>query len=305
MENLTKHQIVLLTLLVSFITSIATGIVTVALMNQTPIGVSQTINRVVERTIEQVVATSTPSSKNTQSTIKETIVVSEDDQVVSAIDKNSKSVVRIYERGVDQSTGLATVGFVGIGAVVSNDGMIATDNGIILSTGKYFMKTNDGTSYDLNVLEASQSQTIAILKVVVDSKNPFTLSNVTIANGDLKLGQEIVYIGGETKNIVATGIVSSFGTKNIPDTSSSLTTPNPLVTATSSTSTTPEIVQTQIISVQTSVSSNSLIPGGLLFNLSGELVGIKSAYSSSDILFAPVSAINSAISSVANSQKTQ
>jgi len=299
MENLTKHQIVLLTLLVSFITSIATGIVTVALMNQAPIGVSQTINRVVERTIEQVVATSTPSYSNTsQPTVRETIVVSEGDQVVSAIRNNTKSIVRIYARGVDQNTGLPTTSFVGIGAIISNNGTIVTDNGVIISTGKYFIKTNDGTAYDLSVLKADQSQTVALLKINANSSTSTSVfSNATLGNNDLQLGQEVVYIGGESKNIVATGIVSSLGTKDISV--------NIATSTSSANSMSTSSVQTQIVSIQTSVPSNSLIPGGLLFNLSGELVGIKSAYSSSDILFAPISAINSALSSVTTSQKTQ
>src|SRR3989338_3691505 len=39
-ENLTKQQIVLVTLLVSFVTSLATGIITVSLMEQEPQGVT-------------------------------------------------------------------------------------------------------------------------------------------------------------------------------------------------------------------------------------------------------------------------
>ncbi len=281
MENLTKHQIVLLTLLVSFITSIATGIVTVALMNQAPIGVSQTINRVVEKTIETVVATSTPS-KNNQTTIKETVVVSEDDQVVSAINKNTGSIVRIYERGVDQNTGLAVADFVGIGVVVSNDGTIATDNGIIFTDGKYFMKTNDGISYDLSIMEVDPSQKVALLKININGTSTPALSSVALASNDLQLGQAIVYIGGQTKNVVATGIISSLNTKDISASSTAA-------------STTPQI-QTIVISMQTSVPSSNLISGGLLFNLSGELAGIKSTYSSGDNLFAPASAIRDAIS---------
>ena len=55
LEQLTKHQIVLLTLLVSFVTSIATGIVTVSLMDQAPAGVTRVVNQIVEHTVEKVI----------------------------------------------------------------------------------------------------------------------------------------------------------------------------------------------------------------------------------------------------------
>ena len=51
MEKLNKSQIVLLTLLVSFVTLIATGVVTVSLMDQAPPAIAQTVNRIVERTV--------------------------------------------------------------------------------------------------------------------------------------------------------------------------------------------------------------------------------------------------------------
>ena len=48
MEHLTKQQIILLALLVSFVTSIATGIVTVSLINQAPAGTTNTVERIIE-----------------------------------------------------------------------------------------------------------------------------------------------------------------------------------------------------------------------------------------------------------------
>ena len=55
LEHLNKTQIVLLTTLVAFVSSIATSIVTVTLMDQAPPGTTTTIRNVVERTVERVV----------------------------------------------------------------------------------------------------------------------------------------------------------------------------------------------------------------------------------------------------------
>ena len=92
MEDLNKNQIILLTLLVSFITSIATGIVTVSLFEQAPQGVTRTINRVVERTVERVVP------GETTSIIKEVpVIVTEEELIVKAINSVSPTdIVLLY-----------------------------------------------------------------------------------------------------------------------------------------------------------------------------------------------------------------
>ena len=78
-DKLNKNQIVLLTLLVSFVTSIATGIVTVTLIDQAPVGVTQTVNRVVERTIERVV----PGETKTTTVIKEVPILITEEQLIA------------------------------------------------------------------------------------------------------------------------------------------------------------------------------------------------------------------------------
>src|SRR6185312_489761 len=97
LEKLTKHQIVLLTLLVSFVTSVATGIVSVSLMDQAPPGVTHTINQIVERTVQEVA----PSQPAAAASIK-TVVVKDDDLTAQSIASVQKSVIRIVEKGGDQ-----------------------------------------------------------------------------------------------------------------------------------------------------------------------------------------------------------
>ncbi len=279
MENLTKQQIVLLTLLVSFVTSIATGIVTVSLMNQAPLGVVQTINRVVEKTIETVTP---PSIKETQTVVKETVVVSVDDQIVNAVEKNSKNIIRIYRTNTDPSADSSQMVFVGLGAIVSSDGIIATDNNLISDGGKYFATPSDKL-LNLSVVRSVKGEKIALLKIKNDDK--ISYPTVTLTKSDLKLGQAVIYIGGESKDSVFTGIISGLSAKEIKNLENSTSTPT-----------------TKISSIETSVSTN-FISGGLLLNLSGELIGIKTVIidSSKNNLFTPSFDIAEVLSAISTS----
>ncbi len=57
-KELNKSQLILLAILLSFITSIATGIVTVTLMQQAPASITTPITQVVKQTVEKIVPAS-------------------------------------------------------------------------------------------------------------------------------------------------------------------------------------------------------------------------------------------------------
>ena len=271
-EKLTKQQIILVTLLVSFVTSIATGIVTVALMDQAPPGVTQTINRVVERTVEKVVTP--PTTGNSAAVItRETVIVKEDDQVTEAIEKNKNSVVRIYTDNNDPDDRI----FVGLGTIVSKDGLIVTGEVFADARGRYIV-TVDGTNfYKVAVLPQKDDHQLYFLRVNQKTEAPIEFVPVTLGNSStLKLGQAIITIGGVNRNSVATGIISS------------LVDNNPVGTST------PEI-----IGLSSTVSSAETLAGGPMFNLSGEMIGLRvSANIAYDFNFIPANEIKREIASL-------
>jgi hypothetical protein len=89
LEDLNKSQLLLLTILVNFITSIATGILTVSLLDEAPPIVSQTVNRIVEQTV----AAATPPDVITKQT---TVVDKQQDLVVAAVAADAARTVGIY-----------------------------------------------------------------------------------------------------------------------------------------------------------------------------------------------------------------
>lgn len=254
MEQLTKQQIVLVTLLVSFVTSIATGIVTVALMDQAPPGVTQTINRIVERTIEKVVTE--PANNNNAAAVvtRETIVVKEDDMIVESVAKNKNSIVRIYTNNRNEESQQT---FIGLGTVVSKDGLIATGDVFGDLNGKYLVTLDNSKFYEVKIMPKKEENKFYFLKVIQDEKNPVVFSPVTFTDSNnLKLGQTVIAWGGQNQNAVSTGIISSLG--QVAQNSTSATT------------------TTQVISaLNTNISLADSVSGGPLLNLSGEVIGIR------------------------------
>lgn len=287
MENLTKQQIVLLTLLVSFVTSLATGIVTVALMNQAPQGFIQTVNRVVEKVIPATIT-------NTQTVVKETVVVSVDDMIVRAIDKNLANILRIYRTNTDPSAEQNSMVFVSLGFPVADDGIIVTDNSLISGDGKYFVTLSDGKLHNLSVLSSKQGNQVALLKIADYDPKILSLGEMSLSADSLKLGQTVIYMGGQKKNQVATGIVSSL---NISD--------NNTVASSTATSTQSEAEISSFNSISTNIQSQDFISGAPLLNLSGDIVGFRATFmdTARTDLFVPSKAISDALASLAIEQK--
>lgn len=202
MEDLTKTQIVLLTLLISFITSIATGIITTSLLAQAPQAVTQTIERVVEQTVEQV----TPTSPVSGTTVKQTTVISEDDAVQSSIASALPSIVRI---NAPSSSGS---GLYGLGVIVSKSGLVISDEHGVIASDVYSITLSDGSTLSASVVAVSNSGNMALFKINPDSAHSGGFTAMPISKIALKLGQTVVAIEGKSTNAVDVGRALSIDT---------------------------------------------------------------------------------------------
>lgn len=273
MEGLTKQQLILLALLVSFVTSLATGIVTVSLVNQAPPALTQTINRVVEKTIERVVTE--PAKQAAAVVAKETLVAKTDEEIVAAIEKNVKSIVRIKE--VTEAGEISVEHFAGLGLVLSPEGMIAADITVAYRKDdgsgnpipeRYLGVFADGTALPLDIVFADKDAGVLLFKPFATT-SAAAYSPPRFGAAGLKLGQTVFALGGVETNAVSTGIIANIGERSV---------------------------------IRTNIRFDDLVLGSALFNLSGEVIGINAGVlSRNQGAFLPIGQIQALLKKVATS----
>lgn len=260
MEDLNKHQLVLLTLLVSFVTSIATGIITYTLLQEAPVEVTQNINRVVERTIEKVAPT-----EGGKEVVREVQVVTEEDLVLKSIEKSAKSIVRLKTVGIN-----GTEVFAGLGIVVA-DGVVVTDSKSITSGLTYTLVFQDGKEY--NASKTHTENGFVFIKVGKPANEKYVYYPAALGSADaLKLGQTVIAVSGRVTNTVSLGRVSQIQTSE----------------------------SGSISKIITDINKARSQFGSPLLNLNGEVVGIEGELSEADqfLEFDPISLVKTPLKAI-------
>lgn len=257
-EQLSKSQIILLTLFVSFVTSIATGIVTVSLMEQAPPAIAQTVNRIIEHTVEKVV----PSGQTAATVVtqEKTIVVKESDLVAAAVKKISPSVVRLYTRDSQSPV------FLGLGIVLDASGTLVADTASLGEDGDAAAVLPDGTRVRALVKARDAANGLAFLQAATSTGEGSDMklvawSPATIAADRPVLGSSIVAVSGKTALRIDDGLVTAFAQSGGGDI------------------------------IDTNISEEAIIRGGPIMNVDGNIVGVSTEASRASSLTGFVSAI--------------
>lgn len=197
LEELTKSQIILLVLLVSFVTSIATGIVTVSLLAQAPPAITQTVNRIVERTVETVV----PAENQTAAVVTKetTVVVKEDDLITQSITDSFGKVARIHEGTSTSSPIIALGAVVGQGTLVTDLSQVSGEHAVDIGTDTFRF-----------VVSAKVPET-GIALMTATGTAPTVSAFKVIDAGSIKLGQTLIGLYGARSDRVAMNILSGVG----------------------------------------------------------------------------------------------
>ncbi len=255
-DDLNKNQIVLLVLLVSFVTSIATGIVTVTLMDQAPAGVTQTINRVVERTVERVV----PGPTQTATVIKEVpVIITEEDQIISAIKNSEPAILKVVAANDPEK-------MISSGFIFSDDGLVATIMDASTSSSKkikYQAILANGDKKDLEFVREVSGIMVMRLPHTEVATDKFTF--LELADGELSVGQTVLAIGAPLSSSEPNISISKIGAILMGNASS-----------------TPEI--------KTIAASRENF-GGPVLNIKGKVVGISKGAglaTNSQVIMAPL-----------------
>lgn len=200
-EDLSKSQLILLTILVNFVTSVATGILTVSLLDQAPPFVTQTVNRVVERTIETV-AQAAPAA------VVSAPAPSNQDLVTAAIGAAASRAVAIHSATLGTSSPA-----IAVGTYLPKARAVATVHSqwlpaevfIQFPNGSFIAASKSKEDTDLMIYGFADNETL-----------PKASGPALIAASDLKLGQTALAIGAD--GAASTGIVAKASKEGIKTT---------------------------------------------------------------------------------------
>ena len=197
-KDLNKSQLILLAVLLSFVTSIATGITTVTLMQQAPASFTVPVNRIVRQTIEKI-------EQVEGKTITQTVVVKEEDLVVDAIAKNQSAIFTITKEILDTEGKTIEVG-AGRGFAISTDGVVVVDANLVPDSGVYYVKNESG-KFKADFISTDKAG-FSFLKIgaPLDPKNKLVFAVPTF--GDLekmKIGQKGLVLGSTISSCIFEG----------------------------------------------------------------------------------------------------
>lgn len=197
-KDLNKSQMILLAVLLSFVTSIATGITTVTLMQQAPASITTPVSSVIKQTIEKI-------QQVEGKTTVQTVIVKEEDLVVDAIAKNKGALFSVTRETSDE-TGNIVEGSIGHGFAVSTSGLVIIDGSIAVDKGIYYLK-NDSGKFKADFVSRDKSG-FSFLKIGAPVNGTDKIVFTVPAFGDLdkmKIGQKILVLGSSISTSIFEG----------------------------------------------------------------------------------------------------
>jgi hypothetical protein len=234
-------------------------------MDQAPQGVTRTISQVIEKTIQQAAPQ--------QDAAVGTVTLNVDDQLATAVAKVSSSVVKIED---PRSNAI-----VGLGLVISKDGLIMADKSVVsqsygysnpgYSVSNYSAMLSDGTIVPISLIPVSAAQSQANSDIVFfEPSSPAALSSnsssdassqtgftAIIVSQSFSLGQTVFSLSGTSTVILGQGIVTD-------------------VTATSS------LANGNPLPIVSSISGDKIAIGSPLFDVQGDVIGIRTSSLAAD-----------------------
>lgn len=211
-EKLTKSQIVLLTLLVSFVTSIATGVVTISLVDQGPATITQSVSRIVRETVMNTV----PAALDQSASAVETKTAQPGTQIAPTLSQllvnANRSVVRLYGGSADSPI------FLGLGLVIDAKGTVLADYESFGLQQTAFAATANSSSTPMSVVLRDSTHDFVYLAPVATSSQKFYPAS--FAESQSQVGDSVIVLAGKDTLRIAPGLVvaSDQGALQIIDT---------------------------------------------------------------------------------------